>query len=290
MGKPTTLKRLVAILVVLALLLWLALPLLRAFTLVSALPSDPKPPGDLAVIDITTPHGLSGWLIRGSAGAPAVVLVHGFKGNREDMLPWARFLHEAGYNVALFDTRGCGRSSGAFIGLGVAEREDISAMVAAARGFFQTDRVAVLGISLGAGAAILAAANDPAISAVIADSAWTDQDFLLSRVSFVPFGAVRIPVPPYGVAAVNAMVGTDVTKARPLDVVSAIGPRPIFLIHAADDENGTTPVEGARRLFAAAAEPKHLWIAPRGGHIEAINAYPDEYRARVLDFLGSALR
>jgi fermentation-respiration switch protein FrsA (DUF1100 family) len=73
-------------------------------------------------------------------------------------------------------------------------------------------------------------------------------------------------------------------------VIARIAPRPILLIHSADDDNATTPVEGARKLFAAAGEPKDLWIAPRGGHVGAINAFPAEYRARVLDFLAVALR
>ena len=159
-----------------------------------------------------------------------------------------------------------------------------------ARDQFGTTKVAVLGISLGAGAAILAAAADPNISAVVADSPWTDQDLQLSRLSFLPIGSLRVPLPPYGIAAVNALVGADVTKARPLDAIARISPRPILLIHSADDDNVTTPVEGSRKLFAAAGEPKNLWIAPRGGHVGAINASPVEYRARVLDFLGLALR
>jgi pimeloyl-ACP methyl ester carboxylesterase len=283
-------RRVAAAIVGVVLVGWLAMPILRAYLLVAAHPSDPHAPSEMAVIDITTSHGVSAWLVRGGEGAPAVVLVHGFKTNREEMLPWARFIHDAGYNVALFDSRGCGRSAGAFVGLGATEPQDITDVVAAGRGIFHTDRIAVLGISLGAGAAILAAARDPAISAVIADSAWTDQDLLLSRLSFVPLGPVRVPLLPYGPAAVNAMVGTDVARARPLEVISAIAPRPILLIHAADDDNATTPVEGARQLFAASGEPKQLWVAPRGGHVGSINAFPDEYRARVLAFLRESLR
>jgi len=283
-------RRAAAAIVIVVLVGWLALPIVRAYLLVAAHPSDPHPPGDLAVVDITTPRGVAAWLVRAEPGAPAVVLLHGFKGNREEMLPWARFIHEAGYNVALLDSRGCGKSAGAFVGLGATEPQDITDVVAAARGLFHTDQIAVLGISLGAGAAILAAARDPAISAVIADSAWTDQDLQLSRLSFLPVGSLRIPLPPYGIAAVNAMVGTDITTSRPLDAISRISPRPILLIHSADDDNATTPVDGARRLFAAAGEPKDLWVAPRGGHVGAINAFPDEYHARVLAFLRQAFR
>jgi uncharacterized protein len=287
----------VAIAVVVA---WLAAPLARAYQLVSGRSSEPVAPADLVVEDLRFSAGadselqsgveLAGWTIHTVHGAPAVVLVHGFKTSREEMVPWARFLHDAGYNVLLFDTRGCGKSGGATVGLGATEPRDISLAVELARGQFGTTNVAVLGISLGAGAAILAASTDPNISAVVADSPWTDQDLQLSRLSFLPIGSLRVPLPPYGIAAVNAIVGADVTKARPLDAIARISPRPILLIHSADDDNATTPVDGSRRLFAAAGEPKNLWVTPRGGHVGAINASPAEYRARVLDFLASALR
>lgn len=282
-------RRFVAILVILALLSWLALPVVRAFTLVSARHTDPVAPADLVVEELRFVE-LAAWTMHTVHGAPAVVLVHGFKTSREEMVPWARFLHDGGYNVLLLDTRGCGKSGGSTVGLGATEPHDIALAVDAARAEFGTSKVAVLGISLGAGAVILAAANDPDISAVIADSAWTDQDFQLARLSFVQAGPIRVPLLPYGVGAVNALVGADVTKARPLDAIGRISPRPILLIHSADDENATTPVDGARRLFAAAGEPKQLWVAPRGGHVGALNAFPAEYRARVLDFLGFSLR
>jgi len=288
-----------AVLVVL-IVAWLVAPIGRAFELVAGHSSDPLAPRDLVVEEVRFKNGpnaptnadvdLAGWTIHSVHGAPAVVLVHGFKSSRQEMLPWARFIHDAGYNVLLFDTRGCGRSGGTIVGLGATEPRDISLAVEAARDQFGTTKVAVLGISLGAGAAILSAADDPRVSAVIADSAWTDQDLQVSRLTFLPLGAVRVPLPPYGIAAVNAMVGTDVAEARPIDAIARISPRPILLIHSADDDNATTPIEGARKLFAAAGDPKELWIAPRGGHVGAINAFPDEYRARVLAFLAGALR
>ena len=302
MGPTTAVRRLVVGLVVIAVLAWLVLPLARALVLVSGRPSDPVAPADLALEDFRFAVGadaapssikdvpLAAWIVPIVHGAPAVVLVHGFKTSREEMVPWARFVHDGGYNVLLFDTRGCGQSGGFTVGLGAAEPRDISLAVEVARDQFGTNKVAVLGISLGAGAAILAAADDPRISAVVADSAWTDQDFQLSRLAFQQVGPLRVPLAPYAVAAVNALVGADVTKARPVDAIGRIAPRPVLLIHSADDDNATTPIEGARKLLAAAGEPKELWVAPRGGHVGAINAFPDEYRARVLAFLGGALR
>jgi alpha-beta hydrolase superfamily lysophospholipase len=293
-GEIKAIRHVVALLIVVAILGWLLIPVVRAYSLVSAQHSESRVPADLGVADVTfestdgTP--IRAWLALAKVGAPAVVLVHGFKTSRAEMLPWARFLHDGGYNALLLDLRGAGRSGGATIGLGATETRDIVQAVQTAGEAFRTDHVGVLGISLGAGAAILAAADDPRVSAVIADSAWTDQDFQLARLSSLPIGALRIPLAPDGIAAVNLLVGADVTKARPIDAIGRISPRPILLIHSADDDNATTPVDGARRLFAAAGEPKELWIAPQGGHVGAINAFPDEYRARVLAFFREALR
>lgn len=293
MGATARVRRILAAVLIAILLAWLVAPVARAFVLVAGHPRAVTPPADLLVDDVTfgpADARLEGWLVRGTAGAPAVVLGHGFKASREEMLPWARFLHDAGYNVLLFDSRACGESGGATVGLGAIEAQNIETAVRSAKGAFATSRVGVLGISLGAGATILAAADDPEISAVVADSAWTDQDLQLSRLSFLPIGPLRVPLAPIGVAAVNALVGADVTKARPIEAVARIAPRPLLLIHSADDDNATTPVDGARRLFDAAGQPKQIWIAPRGGHVGAINAFPDEYRSRVLAFLASALR
>jgi uncharacterized protein len=298
-GAEASVRRVAAAIVLAVLVAWLVAPVARAYQLVAGRSSEPVAPRDLVVEDIRfnagaeseLPRGveLAGWTIHTVHGAPAVVLVHGFKTSREEMLPWARFLHDGGYNVLLLDTRGCGKSGGSTVGLGATEPRDISLAVDVARDQFGTTKVAVLGISLGAGAAILAAADDPDVRAVIADSAWTDQDFQLARLLFIQVGPLRVPLPPYGIWAVNAFVGADVTRARPLDAIGRISPRPILLIHSADDDNATTPVEGVRKLLAAAGEPKELWVAPRGGHVGAINAFPDEYRARVLAFLRGAL-
>jgi alpha-beta hydrolase superfamily lysophospholipase len=293
-GEIKAVTRVIAVLIVFAILAWVLLPVARAYSLVSAHHSEPSAPAGLGVADVTfeSTDGMPirAWLALAKVGAPAVVLAHGFKTSRTEMLPWAGFLHDAGYNTLLLDLRGAGRSGGGTIGLGATEPRDIVAAVQTAGETFRTDHVAVLGISLGAGAAILAAADDPRIVAVVADSAWTDQDFQLARLGGIDAGPFRIPLPPVGVLAVNAMVGADVTKARPLSAISRISPRPILIIHSADDDNATTPVEGARTLFAAAGEPKQLWIAARGGHVGAINAFPDEYRERVLAFLREALK
>jgi len=208
------------------------------------------------------------------------------------MLPWARFLSAAGYNVLLFDDRGCGQSDGWGIGLGSTEPNDIIGAVRylKSRSDLTNRRYGALGVSLGAGVVLLAAAREPALVAVVADSAWADERPQLDRMSSVPIGRLSLPVLPYEPALVDALIGARLEATSPSVAIGKIAPRAVFLIHSADDRNTTTPLTGEAQLYAAAGQPKQQWIAPSGGHAGALAAHPAEYQQRVLAFFAQYLR
>jgi pimeloyl-ACP methyl ester carboxylesterase len=277
----------------LVLLAWAAAPAIRAVTLVGTWPSrsaaDAATAGlPLRDVRFTASDGvhLAGWLALRSPDAPTIILVHGFKASRANMLPWARYLYTAGYNVLLYDSRGCGQSAGWKIGLGATETDDLigAARYLAGPSDLKVKRFGALGVSLGAGTVLLAAAQEPLLAAVVADSAWADEQPQLDRMGSVPIGPLALPVLPYEPALVNALIGADLSATRPLAVVGSIAPRAIMFIHSADDTNPTTPISAERALYAAAGSPKSEWIAPSGGHAGALDAHPDEYQRRTLDF------
>jgi len=277
---------------------WALAPAVRGVSLVATAPSRAAPDVRSAGIplqdvrfDAADGVHLAGWLALASPSAPTVILVHGFKGSRAEMLPWARFLHAAGYNVLLYDSRGCGRSDGWRITLGAREPLDVigAARYLRGRGDLHNERIGALGISLGAGIALLAAAREPGIAAVVADSAWADEGPQLARMGSIPVGPLAVPVLPYEPALVGALAGADLRDVSPLAEIGKIAPRAVLLIHSADDANATTPLAGERALYAAAGRPKAEWIAPSGGHVGALAAHPAGYQARVLAFFGEYL-
>ena len=69
---------------------------------------------------------LAGWLAAGERDE-AVVLLHGYRCDRREVLPHADMLSDAGFTVLLFDFRNRGKSGGEFVSLGYHEREDILA-------------------------------------------------------------------------------------------------------------------------------------------------------------------
>ena len=295
--RTRLLKRSLWVMLAVVVLGWAALPALRAVILLANFlhRASPAAPNDLRVQNIsfraTDGVQLAGWFVMVAPAAPTIILVHGSKGLRTDMLPWARFLSAAGYNILLYDSRGCGASEGWGITAGVREPDDVLGAVRylQQRADLRSKRFGALGISLGAGTVLLAAAREPALLAVVADSAWADTSFQIARMSSLSTPLFPIPLLPYEPALINLLIGGNLAATSPLAVIGQISPRAVMLIHSADDQNATTPLSGERRLFAAAGEPKQEWIAPSGGHVGALDAHTAEYEQRVLAFFARYL-
>ncbi len=293
------LARVILALGIALLLLWALIPAARAFSFVANRAGrGAMPTTHVAGIPVREVHfaasdgvALTGWLAIASPDAPTVILVHGFKSNRLSMLPWARYLYAAGYNVLLYDSRGCGQSAGWAIGVGVTEPDDIIGATRYLRTLpdLRDKRFAALGVSLGAGDVVLAAARDPDLSAIIADSPWADENPQIARMGSLPLGPLALPLLPYEPALVDALVGGRLEDARPAVVAGSIAPRALMIITSADDANTTTSPADQQRIFEAASEPKSHWIAPSGGHAGALYAHRAEYEARTLAFLAQYL-
>lgn len=234
---------------------------------------------------------LRGWLVPRAPEAPErahwVVGVHGGGGDRRSFLGVTPALHRAGYPVLLFDCREQGTSdgSGRGMGLGVREWEDVVSAVdfVESRG---AAGIAVFGSSQGGVAAVLAAAQDPRIDGVVAQSAGIELVGVLASVppiSSWPSLLVRLVA-----RAVLMRVGAPLDyvaslASAPLELAGQIAPRPLLVIHGADDE--MVPLEQARALYEAAEEPKALWIVPGAGHRTLRSVAGHAYPSRLLDFL-----
>jgi len=300
-GKPARRRWLVRGLLALGvalLLLWALIPAVRGAALLANRSAREAPNPRSAGLPVREVHfsasdgaALAGWLAMASPDAPTVILVHGFKATRRSMLPWAHYLFAAGYNVLLYDSRGCGASAGWGIGAGASEPADVigATRYLQALPTLRDKRFAALGVSLGAGDVILAAARDSSLRAVIADSPWADEQPQLARMGALSLGPLAIPLLPYEPALVDALVGVRLEDARPAAVAGSIAPRALMIITSADDANATTAPADQQRIFAAAGQPRDHWIAPSGGHAAAAYAHPIEYEARTLAFLAQYL-
>lgn len=252
---------------------------------------EPIPP-DVSVEDVYFPSGdgirLHGLYMAGRAGFPVLLVCHGYFKSLAEPFQMACALNRLGYQLLLIDFRACGRSEGRFTTLGYREVLDVLGAVDYLRARLPDRPIGVVGVSMGAVAAILAAPECPHIRAMVVDSAYADlesaiegkmTDFL--RLSFLlPLGWVSVRVGEW-------LSGGCVTCVRAVDYVGRFAPRPLLLIYGARDDY--LPPDHPQRLFEAAGEPKELWLAPGSGHAMARLDHPREYVERAHAFFSRYL-
>lgn len=238
-------------------------------------------------VDSRTGATLSGRFFPGRTQA-AIVLVHGYGGNQDEMLPVADALHQAGFSVFTYDQRGCGGSSGD-VTFGGREQDDLASVVdyLASRPDVDGERLGAFGFSMGGSTALMAAAQDPRIKAVAADSAWSDvRRWLRPSVAAVVtrprdrFNALSLKL-------AEMRTGVDLDDLRPVDVVDRLSPRPLLLIHGTADDV-VVPSESELN-YAAANEPKELVLVPDAAHGDTIAPGDASMHAKVRGFFERAL-
>ncbi len=223
-----------------------------------------------------------------AAARGAVVFVHGKDACRGDELKTstaelaARF-NAAGLAVLMIDLRGHGDSSRARLTYGERERFDVLGAVdwLQAQGHA---RIGVLGASMGAASTLLAAADEPAIQAVVADSAFCDFGQMIER-QYRKLSRLPGIVLPGALAIGRALTGVALQRVRPLDAATRLVGRPCLMIHSAGDRF-IPPADALRLAAAARAE---LWITESHGHIGSYRAQPAAYTDRVLGFFARHL-
>ncbi len=226
---------------------------------------------------------LAGWLAVGERDE-AVVLLHGYRCDRRELLPHAEMLYDAGFTVLLFDFRNRGESGGEFVSLGYYEREDALAAIdhLKARPGLDGSKVGLLGLSQGGATAILAAAESDDVLAVAAEAPFRSVDSAVAQ-SFSHFvGLPAFPFAPITVWLAERRTGIGTDDVVPERTVPALSPTPLLVMHGLDDE--TISPADSEAIFAAAGEPKELWLIPGAGHSEGATTAPDEYRRRIVAF------
>jgi len=240
-------------------------------------------------IILTTADGLrlSAWWLPRPDSQQVVLGLAGHRSPKSDLLGIGSGLWRAGNNVLLFDWRSRGQSDVAQHSLAYYELRDAEAAVAYVFKRMPEARLGLMGFSMGASVALLLAAREPRVAAVAADSPFT------GIAEVVAHGAAQLRLPPQLVVPMADRLtgwryGYRFGAVRPIEAVAAISPRPLLLIHGADDN--LIPVSHAHELFAAAREPKQCWIVEGAEHCGAYFADRTGYVARTTEFFTQYLR
>jgi hypothetical protein len=240
---------------------------------------------------------------RPGARLPAFLVLHGFMGSKDESHAelQARMLEGLGYAALRFDMRGCGDSGGTrgFVLCmdQVADTRNALTFLAQQPGI-DPQRIAVIGHSFGAAVAVYTGGVDTRVAAVISSCGWghgarkfqgqhpgaeawqkftdmlargkahkdkTGKSLWVSRWDVVPIPEhLRKHLPAKAQLTVPVDTAQSMYDFTAEDVVGAIAPRPLMLLHTANDQ--VTPTEQSIRMFEKAGMPAELYLITGESH------------------------
>lgn len=241
--------------------------------------------GNVEAVEFQTPDGdlHSGWFFPGLRGAPVVVICHGYRSSRSEILTLATSLQQHRYNVFAFNFAGHGESPVGYTTLGYWETKELVAalQMLATRSDIDTERMGLWGYSLGAYSVIRAAEQFPQVKAIAVDSLYTDPRALLwlelrrAGVGDIPLVG-SITVSEFRVLTVLSSARSHVAEALP----QTAGIPKLFVV--GDDAPGLGAM--TRELYQQAPGPKELRQLPRTNMASLFEEERRNYENLVVSF------
>jgi len=226
---------------------------------------------------------LHAWFMHSTASNTLGTVVH-FHGNAQNLTAHSSlvdWLPSEGFNVFIFDYRGYGKSAGkpSRKGLyqdGVAALEFVRTLP-----MVDTNRVIILGQSLGGATALAVAARNPDLAgqAIIIDSSfYSYRRIVRDKIGAIPILAfLRVPL--------SYLVISDAYS--PSSKLDDISPTPLLFMHGTADV--VIPVHHAHLLYKRAKDPKELLIIEGGNHISGLVLQRGTVAPLILTFMTNAL-
>lgn len=225
----------------------------------------------------------------------AVMVLHGFGGHKDGASTriGAQMLEGFGYATLRLDMPGCGESEGErgrVICLEQVECVQLALDYLASRPGIDSNRLGLMGSSFGGAVSVYSAGIDRRVAAVISAGGWGDGErkfrgqhptpeawerftamleegrkykketgnsFMVSRFDIVPIPEhLRSGMSAGGHMEFPVETAQSMFDFRADDVVGNISPRPLLLLHSANDS--VTPTEQSIELFKRAGQPTDL--------------------------------
>ena len=244
---------------------------------------------------------LSGCYLHTTAARRGVILFGlEFGSNRWSCVAYCENLLEAGFDVFAFESRSQGDSDKQpnyepLQWVTDYEVEDTRAAIAYLKTRPEVDAkgIGFFGISKGAGAGLIVAAEDPFLRCCVTDGVFATYGVLVPymRKFFQIYNQQYrlqglLPSLYYGLLGLVALKHTERERHCRFPhlehVIDRLAPRPLLMIHGAADTY--IKQEMAETLSEKAAEPKEFWLVDKAKHNQALIVETDEYRRRVLEF------
>jgi len=213
------------------------------------------------------------WIPANQADAKVLLYLHGNGINIGANVGYANQFHQLGFSVLLMDYRGYGRSEGSFPTESQVYQDATTAWnYLVKQQQIQPSQIFIYGHSLGGAIAIDLAVQHPEAAGLIVESSFTsigDIAKLQSRFWMFPVDLI-----------LNQRFDS-ISKVRSLQM-------PVLFIHGTADF--LVPAVMSQQLYAAAPEPKQLFLVPGAGHNNLAEIAGMQYLQAVQKFFQQVQR
>lgn len=213
-----------------------------------------------------------------------IIAVHGYRGDRNQVISPALSFFDHDYNVLAIDCRGHGESGGKYIGMGWHDRIDLLTWIKEVIRVSPRAKIALYGISMG-GSTVLMTIGETIpqnVKAVISDCAYSD---VYNQFSYQINTFFKMPDFPF-ISATSLICSIRANYL--FEEASAIqqvkkSVTPILFIHG--DEDKIVPVSMAYELYESAESEKELLIVSGAPHGLSYSQDPNLYWTTSFEFL-----
>lgn len=234
---------------------------------------------DAPRIEVADGISLQGWFLPADeAGGRTVVMFHGSAANISYYFPYYRFLHDAGFNVFLYDYRGYGKSDGkASLGNLFDDLDPIFDYLDA-REDVDLQKTALYGISMGTIVALEAAATYPQLAGVLVEDCASPDDNVAAYFSRQGYGVISQTLATCLLDTLILPWGIEPTDNAP-DLAM-----PALYVHGEQDYK--LDLRTSVSTYQSTAGPRSLWILPGTGHApDSLQVHDRIYQRGVVEFL-----
>ncbi len=261
--------------------------------------------GDMVEFHAFDGHLLKGVFLRPNANASQkgiVIFAHELDSDKYSANRYCKALLDDGFEVFAFDFRGQGESiqeDGYKVRLWPSDREqaDMLGAIAFVEDWLEQQgrprELGLVGISRGAGAAVIAAVHVPSVKAIMIDGGFSTDaylEYLMQRWVGI-FAKVRLVYENHHPAFwrfLRWLTIREVSRRQNCRFPSVrkslhrLGSMPLMVVHG--EKDGHIPVAQAKMIYELAHGPKYLWICPRAKHNQAVVTQPELYGSYSVRF------
>ena len=237
--------------------------------------------------ELATSSGLTikGQLLDKAAGR-TVVFCHGITWTRYGMFKYLEPFLDGSWNLVLYDHRAHGESEGSFATYGVYERRDLADVMTMVRRRWAGTPVLLYGESMGAATVLQYLADDPEVTAAIADCPFSSLRGELVHQLFNMGVSARLHNLLLAIVRryIQRKARFDFNRVEP--AADALASRcPLLLTHGAEDNYVPTRMSEELYHVRSPKAPTRLHLTPEAGHAESINIERSTYLQVVREFI-----